>query len=322
MLSRVAEKMYWFGRYVERAENTSRLIIVNANLMLDLPRVVKHIWADMINISGGSARFYERYTRADERNVIKFMLVDDTNPGSLLCSVRAARENARTTREIIPKEAWEKFNEFHLYVKRNINRSLKRDGRHKFLNDVVTYCYQMTGLLHSCMSHGEAYDFIQIGRNLERADMTTRIVDVGCTNLVQVQEHIPDTFDNILWMNVLYSLSSYQMYRQYVRGRVKGRDVVEFLMKDSHLPRAIAHCLLEVADCIRQLPRNDLPLRGITHTQRIINDMNVSKLMEAGLHEFIDELQIDLAEIHNLVSQTWFEYTTMVNETVADRSMT
>ena len=122
-------------------------------------------------------------------------------------------------------------------------------------------------------------------------------------------------------MNVLYSLSSYQMYRQYVRGRVKGRDVVEFLMKDPHLPRAIAHCLLEVADSIKQLPRNDLPLRGITHTQRIIKDMNVNKLMEGGLHEFIDQVQIDLAEIHTQVAQTWFEYTTAVSDTVVERSV-
>ena len=111
MLSRVAERMYWFGRLNERAENTARLVSVNANLLLDLPKMVKHIWADLINITGGSEFFYKKFTRPDERNVVKFILADETNPASLVCSVKAARENARTTREIIPAEAWEKINE-------------------------------------------------------------------------------------------------------------------------------------------------------------------------------------------------------------------
>ncbi len=309
MLSRVAERMYWFGRYNERAENTARLISVNANLMLDLPGMVKHVWKDLIHITGGGDRFYRRFSRADERNVVKFLLADDSNPGSLLNSVRMARENARTTREIIPTEAWERINEFYLYVRKNVDKALKREGRHKFLHDVITNCNQMTGLLFGNMSHGNAYHFIRIGRNLERADMTTRIVDAGCLNLVQENPDIPDSYDNILWMNVLRSLSAYQMYRQNVLDRVNGEDVVDFLIKDIEFPRAVAHCLSELESCFSMLPHNDHPLRSITHSRRVINEVNVAKLMESnGLHELIDAIQIDLAGIHNQVGQTWFGY--------------
>lgn len=309
MLSRVAERMYWFGRYNERAENIARLVTVNANLLLDLPKMVKHIWSDLINITGGSELFYKRFTRPDERNVVKFILADETNSASLVRSVRAARENARTTREIIPAEAWEKINEFHLYVRKNVDKALKRDGRHKFLNDVIMYCQQMTGMVYGNMSHGNAYNFIHIGTNIERADMTTRIVDVGCLNLVQEHADIPDAYDNILWMNVLRSLSAYQMHRQNVLDRITGKDVVEFLLKDREFPRSAAHCMGKLEHSFSKLPHNDPALRSLTHISRIINETDVEKLMATNrLHNFIDKLQVDLADIHTQVAQTWFGY--------------
>ncbi len=298
--------MYWFGRYIERAENTARMLRVNTNLLLDLPQLVKTMWVDMINISGYSAEFYARFGKADERNVIKFMLAEPANPGSIINSVLMARENARTTREVLPTEAWEQINELYMFVKRNVERALKREGRHKFLNNVTTQCQQMTGLLIGGMSHNNAYNFISIGKNLERADMTTRIVDVGCINLLQPNEQIPDAFDNTLWMSVLRSLSAYQMYRQHVHDRVNGRDVVNFLLRNADFPRSTLHCVEELNIRVSRLPSNDLPLRSITHLQRTLTEIDVSSLLENGLHEYIDELQIDMAEIHNQVARTWF----------------
>ena len=308
MLSRVAEKMYWYGRYFERAENTARLISVYSNVLLDMPGIVKHIWEDMIKITGSAGLYYEKFRHGNERNVIKFMLTDRSNPASLICSVSAARENARTTREIIPAEAWEKINEFYLYVRNSSDSALKQNTRHRFLNDVITHCYQMTGLLFGIMSHGNAYNFIRMGRNLERADMTTRIVDVGCINLLQEQADIPDAYDNILWMNVLRSLGAYQMYRQHIKDRVNGEDVVEFLIKDQQFPRSVSHCLAELENCFSKLPGHDQALRVVTQTQRMVNKIDAAALIHSGLHEFIDQLQIDFAEIHNCVGQTWFGY--------------
>lgn len=308
MLSRVAERMYWFGRYIERIENTARLVNVNANVLLDLPRMVKHIWPGTIDITGSNEQFYSKYDKADERNVIRFMLADDSNQSSIMCSIRMARENVRTTREIMPSESWEQVNEFYLFLKQNINNVVRRSGRHEFLDDVINHCHQINGLLMSNMSHNEAYHFIRIGKDIERADMSTRIVDVGCLNLLQRKNNTPETFDNILWMNILRSLSGYQMYKQHVRDRVNGEDVVSFLIQDENFPRTVAYCLSEMNQCAMTLPNNDHVLRGITRLQRMITEMDVQKLLEKGLHEFIDELQINLGEIHDLVRQTWFEY--------------
>jgi uncharacterized alpha-E superfamily protein len=308
MLSRVAERMYWIGRYLERTENTARLINVNANLLLDLPRMVKHIWRGLIDISGSNDLFYSKYDKADEKNVSRFMLADESYSASIVSSIQMLRENVRTTREIMPSEAWEQINEFHMFAKQHVKSALKRNAQYEFLDNIVSYCHQITGLLFGNMSHGKAYNFIRIGRNLERSDMTTRIVDAGCMNLLRRRFEIPETYDNILWMNVLRSLSAYQMYRQHVLGRVNGEDVVTFLMKDLEFPRSVAHCLSELNLCVTRLPKNDHPLRSITHVQRVISEIDVPRLFEGNLHEFIDDLQVDLAGIHTQVKQTWFDY--------------
>lgn len=309
MLSRVAERMYWFGRYLERAENSARLVNVNASLLLDLPSVVnKHIWSGLINITGNTDSFYKTHNKAEEKSVTHFFLADESNMGSLICSVKMLRENIRTTREIMPSEAWEQINEFYLFTKNNLQRALTRSNRHEFLDDIINFCHQITGLLSGNMSHGEAYNFTRMGRNLERADMTTRILDVGCMNLMTQKEDIPGAYDNILWMNILRSLSAYQMYRQHVLDKVNGEDVIDFLIKDEQFPRAIAHCLAEVNHCVSRLPKNDLSLRSIARVQRFIHEMDSAKLFESDLHEFIDQIQIDLSEIHDHVSQTWFDY--------------
>lgn len=306
--------MYWIGRYLERTENTARLINVNANLLLDLPRMVKHIWRGLIDISGSNDLFYSKYDRADEKNVTRFMLADEANPASITSSIRMLRENARTTREIIPTEAWEQINEFHLFAKQHIKTALKRNAQYEFLDSVISFCHQITGLLLGIMSHGNAYTFTRIGSNLERADMTTRIVDVGCMDLLRRRFDIPETYDNILWMNVLRSLSAYQMYRQYVQDRVNGEEVVAFLLKNQEFPRSVANCMTELNFSVSRLPNNDHALRSITHVQRVMRDIDVHKLFAGTLHEFIDELQVDLGEIHNQVVQSWFGYTTQVQE--------
>jgi uncharacterized alpha-E superfamily protein len=137
--------------------------------------------------------------------------------------------------------------------------------------------------------------------------MTTRIVDVGCLNLMKPGENALLEFENILWMNVLRSLTAYQMYRQHVRDRVNGEDVVEFLLCNQKFPRSVAHCLGEVAGCCTQMTNSDLSVRAVSHSQRLLASADIAKLLdESKLHEFIDDIQVDLAEIHGHVVDTWF----------------
>ena len=304
MLSRVAERMYWMGRYIERAENTTRLISVNTNLVMDMPRG-NHIWPSLIKIAGAEEGFKQRFTKVDERNVIKFLLDDEFN--SVAAFIRMARENARTTREILPNEAWVLINELSLFIKNKKNQGIKRDGRHKFLQEIMAVCHQLTGVLASSMSVDTAYNFIELGRMLERADMTTRIVDVGCLTLINPEFEENSEYEDILWMNVLRSLAGYQMYRQHVKDRVNGEDVVDFLIKSRNFPRAVGHCLRRANESCQSLPRNENTLRDLTQAQRHLDQNDMIRLLnESLLHDFIDELQLDLATIHDEVSRTWF----------------
>lgn len=304
MLSRVAERMYWIGRYLERTENTARLISVNTNLMMDMPKV-KHIWNSLLQITSAEERFHERFTNVDERNVVKFLLDDEFS--SIRASIRMARENARTTREILPNEAWVLINELDLFVKNNQNQGIKREGRHKFLQDITAVCHQLTGTLASSMSVDTAYNFIELGRKLERADMTTRIVDVGCISLIDAEVEDTREYEDILWMNVLKSLAGYQMYRQHVQDRVNGEDVVDFLIKNQNFPRAVSHCLAKASESCQSLPRNENTLRELSQAQRHLAHNDVIKLLNTSqLHGFIDEVQLDLASIHEEVVKTWF----------------
>jgi uncharacterized alpha-E superfamily protein len=304
MLSRVAERMYWFGRYIERAENTARLISVNTNLTLDLTRV-GYIWSSLISITGFEEAFARRFSQKEERNVVRFLLDDPS--GSIRHSIAQARENVRTTREILPSESWENVNELFLFIGENIDMGVRRDGRHRFLAQIMRRCQTLTGYLAGAMSHNDAYNFIKIGRNLERADMTTRILDVGCLNLVSERRPEFVEYEHILWMNVLRSLTALQMYRQNVKDRINGEDVAEYLMDDLYFPRAVAHCLREVQGCFEILPNAEAPLRSLTHAQRRLTSEDVKLLLrDGGLHRFIDELQAELGDIHASIAATWF----------------
>ncbi|MGH6636847.1 MAG: alpha-E domain-containing protein [Gammaproteobacteria bacterium] len=306
MLSRVAERVYWLGRYIERAENTARLVNVHTHLLLDLPRTTQVAWRALIEIIGMVETFNERFQHGDERNVVKFLLADQANPFSVLSSLAMARENARTAREILPSEVWEAVNDLYLYAKDNAASGIMRSGRHPFLNQTVAFCQQLAGSLAGGMSHDSAYDFIQLGRNLERADMTSRIVDVGASNVLPKLAHTL-TDENILWMSVLYSLGAYHMYRRQIEVRViNAAEVTKFLLQNEQLPRAVLHCLLAVDACIKRLPRNETALRRLTRIMRRVNEAPVDGLAKEGLHEFIDRLQVDLSELHKAITETWF----------------
>ena len=156
------------------------------------------------------------------------------------------------------------------------------------------------------MSHGAAYQFIRVGRNLERADMTTRMLDVGSATLIAPGVQL-ERLENRLWTYVLRSLSAHQMYRQNVRRRVLADQVLAFLLQDTDFPRSVAHTLGEIASCLEhKLPHSDEPLRAALRLQRLVAEANVKELHDEGLHEFIDQLQLELGDLHQQISTTWF----------------
>lgn len=335
MLSRVAQNIYWMARYIERAEDTARIINVNTNLLLDLPRNMTFGWLPLIFIVGAEKQFFEKDPNrlADESTVVKFLISDSDNPGSIISSLASARENLRTTRDTVPQEAWEQINGLYIFARDHVPT---RRGRFEFLRRVIHGAQQINGMLAGSMSRTAAYDFVWLGRFLERADMTTRILDVRSANLLpragqsatlklaQEQDRIDSSqtqattvdrkeqnpFESIQWMSVLKSLSAYQMYRQQIRLRVGGPDVLRFLLQDESFPRAVSFCLKQLEICLQELPKNATPLAGIAALKQRLGAATVPDLAHEheALHEFIDNLQIGFGELHERIAAAYFAH--------------
>jgi uncharacterized alpha-E superfamily protein len=307
LLSSVAERVYWFARYVERIENTARMVLVNNNLLLDMPRNSTLGWDPIVSITGISDKFYEKYKEATERNVMSFLVMDSINPSCMLCSIGYARENLRTSRAIFPRAIWETLNDLHNYARENKNLVLTRRSRHEFLSHVIDSCHLISGKLSASMSHDQIYEFVRLGRNIERADMTTRVIDVRAENLLPKNDEDLKPFDDIQWKSVLDSLAGYQMYRRYVHVRVRGVEVLRYLLQDAYFPRSVNHCLIQIEQCLRNLPMNEAPQYALVKTQRMVRNARVEKIVHRNLNDYINQLQLAFIDINAELTSTYFE---------------
>ncbi len=315
MLSRVAENIYWLARYVERAENTARLVRVNSHLVLDTPRKIAPGWGPLVEITGLQEAFHAVDRETNERNVVRFLIGDANNPGSIISALAAARENCRTVRDVLPRSSWEKLNELYWFAKENVQSGLTKGGRDNFLDGIITGSQQITGLLGSVMYRDEAWHFSRIGRNLERADMTTRIIDVRSTDLFPADRLESRSLDTLQWISVLRSMSGYQIYRRHIAIRVSRPDVLHFLFHDALYPRSFMHCLDAVDESIAELQKSEQVLRGIRAIKRKLRGTKVADLDQAALHEFIDELQLGIMDLHAHLAVAYFPPPLVLDET-------
>jgi uncharacterized alpha-E superfamily protein len=307
MLSRVAENLYWMARYLERAENTARLINTTTQVLLDLPRGASFGWDILLKVVGLDKLFDEHYTQANESNIMRFLIQDERNPSAIVSSIRGARENSRTFREILPKEFWERINGLYLFMRQQAPAAAQYRGqRYEILNHVIERGQSLAGLLMGCMSHDLAYHFIELGRNLERADMTTRIVDINSVVLLPRDGGALEPVQERLWMSVLKALSAYQMYRRHVDVHVRGTAVLSYLLLDPHFPRTVRHCLGKIEECLSTLPDNSAAMRAARRSCRRLAGLRWDGLTPAVLHEYLDQCQADLGAIHTAVSAQYF----------------
>ncbi len=306
MLSRVAENLYWFGRYLERAENTARLINVNTYLLLDLPRVITPGWLPLVEISGNELEFARTYKESTEANVLKFLITDPENPDSILSTLRKARENLRTTRDVTQREVWELINDLYYDVRDEGHRCISRPQRYEYLTEIIRGVQLIVGTLFTGTSYDHAFRFMRLGFNIEQADMTTRILDITSQDLLPHQKDELASLQNIQWMSVLKSLTAYQMYRRHVRLRVNGPSVLKYLLQDDEFPRSVYFSLSRNESLLKQLPNHKLPLTQLNKLKRKIVTANVRQLSEHGLHEFVDEIQLGLSTLHDSYGETYF----------------
>lgn len=306
MLSRSAERLYWLARYLERTENTARLLSVYMNLMFDLPKDVEMSWRNLLTIFGAEKAFFQLYEIPNEQNTMRFLLTDTANPGSLFSSLNSAREDIRTSRELMPDEAWQQVNEMYLFAKDNVDSATNRRGRVLILNEIMQGCQRFTGFLSGAMSHDDALRFIRLGRSIERADMTTRMLDIASVLLAEDRSDKTRQYENTLWMNVLKSLSALLMYRKHRRHRINSGDVLDYLLKDPNFPRSVRYCINEVETYIKRLPRSDGLTDNLTALAASLMAADIHRITPMQLHELLDDIQAKLGVTHKQIATTWF----------------
>jgi uncharacterized alpha-E superfamily protein len=307
MLSRVADNLYWMARYLERTENLARLVDVSASLMLDLPQRLRPGWQPLVSITGNEALYAEHAHDYSEKSVVSFVVSAEKNHGSMLTSIARAREIARSVRDILPREVWEQINELYLYVGEHAAEAVAKRTRYAFLGHVTACTQTLTGMFEGIFSEGDALSFLTIGRNIERADMTSRIVDVRSAAMMaaaNAEELRP--FETVLWMSVLRSLSGYQMYRLQTRDRVYGPGVVRFLLAEERFPRACVCCLRRAEEVLHRLPNSAPLLRRVSRMRRAIHRTSFESLGQGELHGFIDRLQLSLARTNDELARIYF----------------
>ena len=311
MLSRVAESIFWLCRYIERAENVARFVDVNMHLHLDMPGDPVWQWQPLVTITGDHEYFQKRYGTASQENVLQFLTFDTGYPNSILSCLRAARENGRSVREIISSEMWEQLNTFYLMVSNAARSTHLSDLSHSFFDKIKTASHLFTGLTMDTMNHGEAWNFAQLGRLIERADKTSRMLDVKYFLLLPKAEYIGTPYDNIQWAAVLRSVSGHEMYRKRYH-RITPSNVSEFLVFDDCFPRAIRFCLINASQCLYAISGNSPGLPGNeaeNSLERLLNRLNadnIENILENGMHQYIDDFQTRLNEVGSAIANTFF----------------
>ena len=307
ILSSTAERAYWLGRYLERADSTARLVRVNSRLLYDLPKRLPLAWQGLVNITGSRELFDELFDKPSEKNVARYLINDARNPGSLIQSLDNARENVRTLRGIIPRGSVEYINEAHLYAKEQLSEPLSRSRRAEGLDEIQSFIQRIEGFMSANMLHDAHWTFLRLGNFIERADMTSRILEVGCEDIFEAASEL-EPFNDIQWRSVLLSLDATQSYNQVVQGPVSQEAVLEFLVHNTQLPRSLAYSLKSLRNSVRDLPRNEKVLRVINRLRRQTGALVVEKLDIEGIETFLDDFQGELASIDTEINRTYFQY--------------
>ncbi len=308
MLSRVANSIYWLSRYMERADNVARFIDVNLQMMLDLPSGSQEQWHPLVSISGDDAAFSSNYPAATRDNVISFLTFASENPNSIVSCLRAARENARTIRESISPELWEQVNSCFLMLNAAASNDRLTMSPSSFFGEVKKASQLFHGITDATMLHGEEWHFYTMGRLLERADKTSRLLDVKYFMLLPSVADVGTPLDDIQWAAVLRSASALEMYRKR-HGHIAPEQIINFLVLDHEFPRSIHYCLTTTNDSLHAISGTPIGMYRNTAEQRLgqlraeLAYTDTGQIVTRGLHEFLDGFQTKL----NLVDQGIFE---------------
>lgn len=307
LLARTAQAVYWAGRYLERAEDMSRAVLVHGDTHVDLPVGEDVGWGPLLAVAGAEQAFAERHARvagtATEADVVEYLLTEPGNPSSILASLAAARDDLRVARAVVPREAWELCHD--LWRQQGDSRELirTREGRVRWLRHVIAVCQRLNGALWSAMRRDEALAFIRIGQHLERADLTCRMLAARAENSLTEGE---DPYAEVRTMAVLRSLGAFQPFRRATPARPGREAALEFVLYDEAFPRAVAACLSEIRADLKRLPGNEAVLAACTEAAMRLSGAPVMGASTGEVRSLATDQMQAVAAIHEAVDATYF----------------
>ena len=310
LLSRVAESLYWINRYLERAENISRFVEVSESMALDCPPGSAEPWLPLVDASGDRDKFDESYVNKTPSDVTNFLIRDRENPNSILSCICMARENARQIRDVITSEMWEQINSLYWSIQEG--EVIWHQPAQEQLFEIRRGCQLFYGVTDATFSHDIAWDFSKLGRLIERADKTSRILDVKYFLLLPNLKELGGALDELQWISLLRSAGAYQMFRISEQGSITPNAIASFLLLDPIFPRSVRFCLEGIKESLGKIQNspistkpNDLEcLIGLLLSKWSF--VRIDHLIKDGLHEAIDSLQIDLNKLHDLIHGIYF----------------
>lgn len=313
LLSRVANSIYWMSRYIERAENIARSIDVNLQLSLEQIGDAHGSWEPLVAVTGDAESFEERYHTPTRQNVMRYLTLDREYANSIASCVASARDNARTVRDAITYEMWQQINSLHITLQQAADDAIRDDRPVGVYRSVKEACMLFAAITDATMSHGTSYEFCRLGRLLERADKTSRVLDVKYFLLLPDPQDVGGAMDVVQWAALLRSVGALEMYRQS-HGVITPNQVAGFLLLDPQFPRSVTHCLLETEHALAKIigPGNKLTTDVQRRLGRLRSQLqfgDIDEIIDRGMHEYIDNIQLQINQIDAAISDAFFEFT-------------
>ncbi len=325
MLSRVADALFWMARYYERAENNARLIDVNMNMMLDMGRTMPEAksgeggWNPIIRMASPFRDFRAIYSKTTSDAAIEWLTFSHQNPNSIASCIGRARENARAMRDVMSSEMWEQINTTYLQLKESSLQTIKKEGEHTYFRRIREASQLFQGMVKSTFPHDEAFQWIELGTYLERADATSRLIDVKYYILLPSLDEVGGPIDQVQWIAVLKSCSAYEAYQRRYVARITPSRVAEFLVLNESFPRSVRFCFDRVHQSLHSIAaahgaESGHEIGGAVGPEIVaekvrdkLSQTTMIGIVKSGLHEYMQDLQNECAHISGKITESYFQ---------------
>ena len=293
MLSSTAEKTYWLSRYIERIENTSRLIIVNSDLLLDIPHDESDDLKHLIQITGHLNDFKKKNTK---ENVFYFLIQDVKNPSSIKFSIEMAKMNSRYLLTMLPKSAWEQFNNLYLDFNSK-NKPYSED-----LYQIIRNSQRFFAIISDGMQRNDVFNFIKLGRFIERADMLSRIIE---DQILRKENHVNKYYQNLQWSSVLRSVNGFESFKTINKDNLSQEIVLKFLIMEKLFPRSLKYCVEKLLEVQKYLPKSSLAKKDISI---LLEDFSNDELFrnDKKMLKLLDNFQLGLINVDKAINDRFF----------------